>query len=256
MGISKDFPVSRLEQARILENELKAHATGSAGDEYAYVSIREAFLKDPILRELLPQFVKTCRQLSTFWPFIKDAAPTYAERRALISSAFTPLIDHLEGANKSPADESTTDQLTSFDEGGVHAVWQKALERRTSDPEGAITIARTLLETVAKRILEDTSTPYNDNDDLPKLYGKAANVLKLAPNQHSLEPIKAILGGAMNVVNGIGTLRNRLSDAHGRGGKHPVKPTPRHARLAVNMAGTLASFLVETHLERDSKPTT
>jgi hypothetical protein len=54
-----------------------------------------------------------------------------------------------------------------------------------------------------------------------------------------------LLGGAMNLVNGIGTLRNRLSDSHGPGGK-PVRPSPRHASLAVNLAGGVATFLVET----------
>ncbi|WP_267901767.1 abortive infection family protein [Sinorhizobium meliloti] len=47
----------------------------------------------------------------------------------------------------------------------------------------------------------------------------------------------------------LGTLRNRLSDSHGRGGM-PVRPSPRHASLAVNTAGAAATFLVETHLER------
>ena len=38
---------------------------------------------------------------------------------------------------------------------------------------------------------------------------------------------------------------NRLGDAHGQG-KRPVKPLPRHAELAVNMAGSMASFLLVT----------
>ncbi|WP_246777474.1 abortive infection family protein [Rhizobium sp. BG4] len=74
----------------------------------------------------------------------------------------------------------------------------------------------------------------------------AAKELNLAPDQHTEEPIKQILGGAMTLVNGIGTLRNRLSDAHGRGGSLPVRPSPRHASLAVNTAGAVATFLVET----------
>jgi hypothetical protein len=123
------------------------------------------------------------------------------------------------------------------------------LDRRLSDPEGAITVARTLLETVCKRILDELSITYTDKEDLPKLYAMAAKVLNLAPDQHSEEPIKAILGGAMNLVNGIGTLRNRLSDSHGRGGK-PVRPSPRHASLAVNLAGGVATFLVETYWEK------
>jgi hypothetical protein len=123
------------------------------------------------------------------------------------------------------------------------------LQRRHTDAEGAITVARTLLETVCKRILDDLHIPYTDKEDLPKLYSMTANALNLAPTQHSEEAIKAILGGAMAVVNGIGTLRNKLSDSHGRGGR-PVKPAARHASLAVNMAGALATFLVETHTER------
>ena len=55
--------------------------------------------------------------------------------------------------------------------------------------------------------------------------------------------------GAVTLVNGIGTLRNRLSNSHGRGGK-PVRPSPRHASLAVNLAGGVATFLVETFLAR------
>ena len=129
-------------------------------------------------------------------------------------------------------------------------MWSKALSRRTSDPEGAITLARTLLEAVIKHILDDLSLEYTDRDDLLKLYRKAAKALNLAPSQHSEEPIKAILGGAMNLVNGIGTLRNRLSDSHGRGGRLPVRPSPRHASLAVNAAGAVAAFLVETHREK------
>ena len=93
-------------------------------------------------------------------------------------------------------------------------------------------------------------SPYTDKEDLPKLYGMVAQELNLAPSQHTEEPIKAILGGAMNLVNGLGTLRNRLSDSHGRGGKAPVKPAARHAALAVNSAGALAAFIVETHTER------
>ena len=54
----------------------------------------------------------------------------------------------------------------------------------------------------------------------------------------------------MNLVNGIGTLRNRFSDAHAPGGKMLVRPAERHAKLAVNTAGAVATFLVETYLER------
>ena len=169
---------------------------------------------------------------------------------AVHSNAFAPLYDYLEGRNRAPGDYIVSTSLESFDAEGVHAVWSKALDRRNADPEGAITIARTLLETVCKRILDQIpGSSYTDKEDLPKLYGMVARALSLAPDQHSEESIKAILGGAMTLVNGIGTLRNRLSNSHGRGGK-PVRPSPRHASLAVNLAGGVATFLVETFLAR------
>jgi hypothetical protein len=206
-------------------------------------------VEDATLKPLLPDFVRTCRTLDVFWPYIKSKANTWAERRQIISTAFNPLIDHLEGRHKAPADSIVSDALDSFDTDGVHSLWTKALGRRASDPDGAITIARTLLETVCKRILDDRNIGYTDKDDLPKLYGSAAKALNLAPDQHSEDAIRSILGGAMSVANGIGTLRNKLSDAHGRG-KAGGRPTTRHAHLAVNMAGALATFLVETHSER------
>ena len=181
---------------------------------------------------------------------IKKKASTYAERRQIIGEAFTPLLDYLEGLDRAPSDLTTSDTLEVFDAEHVHATWSKALSRRTDDPEGAITLARTLLEAVTKRILDEHSLGYSDNDDLPKLYATAASALNLAPNQHSEEPIKRILGGVMTLVNGIGTLRNRLSDSHGRGGALRVRPSQRHANLAVNAAGAVATFLVETHRER------
>jgi hypothetical protein len=250
MSIEDEIPTSLVERAKMLENLLVARATGDmTASNPIYGLLRSEFMADQILRPLLPDFVRTCRTLNVFWPFIKERAGSYAERRQIIGTAFNPLVDHLEQKNRAPVDAVASDMLESFDSDGVHAVWTKALNRRSSDPEGAITVARTLLETVCKRILDEVRATYTDKEDLPKLYSMTAAALNLAPSQHSEDAIKAILGSAMAVVNGIGTLRNKLSDSHGRGGQ-PVRPLPRHASLAVNMAGALATFLVETHTER------
>ncbi len=245
-----ELPDSTIERVKMMEGILVDAATGGSLVDDIYVHLRREFMNDNEIKSLLPGFVRTYRSLEAFWQFIKNEAATYAERRQIISAAFTPLVDRLEGQNLSPADSATSDALQLFDHEHVHAVWSKALSRRTSDPEGAITLARTLLEAVTKHILDDLSLEYTDRDDLPKLYTKAAKALNLAPSQHSEEPIKAILGGVMNLVNGIGTLRNRLSDSHGRGGRLSIRPSPRHASLAVNAAGAVAEFLVETHREK------
>lgn len=251
--IDYEIPDSLVERASMLEGLLVSRATGGDADNRIYEYLRREFMADGALKNLLPKFVRTCRNLDAFWPFIKREASRYAERRQIIGDAFTPLMDHLEGLNGAPGDQDVSATLETFDGDGVHAVWTKALDRRTTDPEGAITAARTLLETVTKRILDEMGETYSDKDDLPKLYARAAKTLNLAPNQHTEEPIKAILGGATSLVNGLGTLRNRMSDSHGRGGRIPVRPSPRHATLAVNTAGAIATFLVETYLERQKQ---
>jgi hypothetical protein len=245
-----DLPDSPLERAQMLEALMIARATGElTANNNVYSILRREFMDHQRLRALLPDFVRINRTLDMFWPYIKKSAGTYAERRQIIGAGFTPLIDFLMMKDQAPPDALVSDKLRTFDSAGVHEVWEKALARRVNDPEGAITIARTLVETVCKRILDELSIAYSDRDDLPKLYSAVAKSLNLAPDQHSAEAVRAILGGAITVVNGLGTLRNKLSDSHGRGGA-PVKPTSRHAHLAVNMAGALATFLVETHQHR------
>jgi hypothetical protein len=119
----------------------------------------------------------------------------------------------------------------------------------------AITLARTLLETVCKHILDTHNVTYENDTDLPGLYKLVAKTLNLAPSQHSETIFKQILGGCTAVVEGLGALRNRLSDAHGQG-KKIVRPAPRHAELAVNLAGTVAMFLVTTALLSGKSGTT
>ena len=148
-----------------------------------------------------------------------------------------------------PADALISDALGTFDESGVRHVWQKALDRRTSDPEGAITAAKSLLETVCKHILDEVGQSYGANDDLPKLYSAAAKCLNLAPSQHTEKEFKSILGNCQSVVGNLASLRNQLGDSHGQG-KRYVKPKSRHAELAVNLSGSMAMFLVSTWLVR------
>ena len=147
--------------------------------------------------------------------------------------------------NHIPVDYSASQVLISIDSVHVQEAWTKAVERRSNDPEGAITAARTLIETVCKFILDETGEPYDINDDLPDLYKKVAQQLNLSPSQHEEQIFKQILGGVNSVVTGLGSLRNKLGDAHGKG-KVGIKPSPRHAQLAVNLAGSVATFLIET----------
>lgn len=246
-----DFPTTQLEQAKMLENILVDGCEGPAGDTGTYQQLRAELMQDPALRPLLPEFVRTCRDLRHFWGYIKGYAPKWEPRRVHVRDSMTPVFNHLEGAHKAPVDTVASDVLQKFDADGVHTVWEKALGRRHTDPDGAITTARTLLETVCKRILDEAGEVYSDKDDLPALYRAIALKLQIAPSQHTEEAFKRILGGATSVVEGLGSLRNKIGDAHGQGGK-PVRPSARHAQLAVNLAGAMATFLVDTWIARNT----
>jgi hypothetical protein len=237
-------PDPLVEKVETLQNMLVATATGGSSDS-GYEELRREVLTHALTKGGLPKFVHTCRDLSQFWQFIKHKYGTYAERRQYIWAEFRPLLDALESRPNSPVQPSDEQVLSKLSGEAVQTVWHRALERRISDPEGAITSARGLLETVCKHILDDASVTYDDNADLPKLYRLTSEALNIAPSQHTEQVFKQILGGCTSVVEGLGALRNRLGDAHG-GGKQRVKPAPRHAQLAVNLAGAMTSFLVAT----------
>ena len=234
-----------LEQVHILEDGLVRYATGGGFDAASYEDLRKLVTSDPRSKNAAPEFLKTNRSLPQFWNFIKGRFAHYSERREFIWGEFGPLHDLLEIKGHVPADKHVSDVLSKFDVENVHAVWQKALERRNDDPEGAITSARTLLEAVFKHILDEAGVAYEDAADLPKLYKTAAAHLNLAPSQHTETIFKQVLGGCTAVVEGLGALRNRLSDSHGKGPKG-ARPDTRHAELAVNLAGSMATFLIET----------
>ncbi len=114
----------------------------------------------------------------------------------------------------------------------------------TGDFDGAITNARTLTEAVLlaiEREITKAVLPYDG--DLPRLYKRVQGLLNLGPEQKGLaESLKSVLGGLAAIVQGLATLRNRMSDAHPR----QYLPRRHHAQLAVNSAKTLCQFLFDT----------
>ena len=166
-------------------------ATGGDKDEEAsdlYDSQRRALLQEQAIQSDLPRFVKTCRSLLQFWDHVKREDGTYQGRRDYLWGAFRPLIDRLEGMPTSPADAPVSASLQKLDAEHVRGAWDKALSRRHEDPEGAITSARTLLETVCKHILDAEGVVYKKNADLSDLCKATGNELNLAPEQHQ-EPV-------------------------------------------------------------------
>jgi len=249
--IEEDIPDDPLEKLLILQNAVISHATDGSIDSKLYSKLRREILGEPGMASIAPQFLRNCRDPGSLWEHFKKVASgpgSYAARRTYIYEVFQPALDFAENTPKQAGDSDVSLALSGYDGKGVREAWEKALDRRSNDPEGAITSARTLLEEVCKHVLEDHGIEAGHKWDLPKLYSETAQLLNLAPSQHTEEVFKKILGGCHTVVENLGSLRNKVGDVHAHGPRK-VKPAPRHAALAVNLAGAMAMFLIETSLE-------
>ncbi len=120
-----------------------------------------------------------------------------------------------------------------------------------NSPHISIGLAKELIETCCKSIFDERNEQYDKNWDLPKLMKETTKLLKLTPDDIPNEAkasssIKQILGSLSSVVQGIGEVRNEYGSGHGKDGKFKGLQ-PRHAKLAVGAASTLAIYLLETH---------
>jgi hypothetical protein len=115
-----------------------------------------------------------------------------------------------------------------------------------ADYDGALTNAKSLLETVLKHILDTRDVGYEDSEDALKLYRKAATVLKMNPADYEDDCFKKVLSGFFSIVQGVSEARNALSDAHGRSSRRKYRLERRHAKLVVDSAKTIADFMLRS----------
>lgn len=123
-----------------------------------------------------------------------------------------------------------------------------------TDPELAIGTAKELIETACKTVLEGIGICVDKKWDVPQLLRETTKQLQLAPDAVAstviaADSIKRVLGSLGNLAVGVAELRNSYGTGHGKatgtGGLGP-----RHARLVVGAASTLAVFLFETYNDR------
>lgn len=234
-----------LEDVESLKNILAAKATGERTNETAYHRLRQRLTTNQLVQDKLPRFVRTCRTLGEFWPFIKEQSATYAGRRRFLAEQFDAVLTFLQQRAAIPDTAPLDCTLDMIDVSHVTAAWQAARERSASDPGGAIAAARTLVVKICQHILDEEGVRYADTDDLLTLYRLTADSLKLSPSQHAEPVFREILGGCQAVVEGLEALTHPCADAHGTG-PAGLRPAARHAELAVNLAGTMATFLLAT----------
>ncbi len=150
------------------------------------------------------------------------------------------LRDRLRGV---PVPASFGKAMANIDTTYVTKAWEKLTQRLAGDPEGAITSARTLLESVCIYVLDGPGKRPDHKGDLPASYKATAEALGLDPRKEDDAAIRQILGSCAGLAQGVATLRNQFGDAHGRLGEDAQR---RIAHLAANVSGTLCTFLIES----------
>jgi len=180
-------------------------------------------------------------------------------RKKIIAAAKKDGLTYVRGGRFVGRDLATPSASLSdaLAERGIDAAedeFRRAYENVARDPAAAITAACAILETVCKTYLESKEINLPSKQALGPLWTETARVLGLHPEKMVDDDLRKILQGLFSMVDGIAALRTHVGSAHGRSGAKPSKTyrvTPRHARLAVHAAHTLALFVLETWQARE-----
>lgn len=134
----------------------------------------------------------------------------------------------------------------------IDAEFNRALANVNSEPREAVSAACNILESIFKTYIADEKLGMPQKQDLQNVWKVVRSDLGFDPGSLEDDDLKKILSGVLSVVDGIGAFRTHASSAHGQGRKiYNLKP--RHARLAIHSAHTIALFVLETWDERKGR---
>jgi hypothetical protein len=156
-----------------------------------------------------------------------------------------------------PTIEELAETASGFDSKILRQQIDRIRNAIDGDPDLAIGTAKELVETTCKTIIADYGLTADSGWDITRLVKEARGVLKLVPEDipdsaKGAETIKRMLSSLGQISQGIAELRNLYGTGHGKDGQFKGLG-PRHARLVVGCATTLATFLFETHESRKEK---
>jgi hypothetical protein len=169
--------------------------------------------------------------------------PTYTARPLLTGTAGAGRL--LEEAREKLSSQYVAQQVSRM---------QSSVE---TDPELAIGTAKEFVETVCKTILAERHVQLDGDVDFPALVRRTTKELSLAPEDvperaKAVDSIRVLLHNLANISNQLSELRNPYGTGHGKEARMSGL-RPRHARLAVGAATTLAVFLLDTHQENANR---
>jgi hypothetical protein len=145
--------------------------------------------------------------------------------------------------------KSLSELIKGRDIPSIEAEFNRALDNVNSEPREAVSAACNILESIFKVYIADENLPQPQKQDLQNVWKVVRADLGFDTKLVQDDDLKRVLSGILSIVDGIGAFRTHASSAHGEGRK-TYKLKPRHARLAIHSAHTLALFVLETWDEK------
>ena len=131
------------------------------------------------------------------------------------------------------------------DTSSIDQEFNRALANVESSPREAVSAASNILESICKVYIAEEGLEMPAKQDLKPVWTVVRKHLGFDPGVVEDQDLQQVLSGMISVVEGIGALRTHASSAHGAG-KKSYRLEPRHARLAVHGAHTVALFILES----------
>lgn len=221
------------------------------GDDQTFLN----FLCETIHPVVRPNVIEAERLSQLYNSFLEHDGFQLIERARL--SGRPIFSGHYIGSVRAPAVSVAKETLSGSDLTYVAQQITRMEAAVYADPSLAIGTAKELIETCCKTILTERGAAYSDTLSVPQLVKLTCKELKLTPDDIKDEvkagaTIKRILSNMATITQGLAELRNEYGTGHGKNARTKGL-SPRHAKLAVGAASTLAVFLVETHRERDKE---
>lgn len=154
------------------------------------------------------------------------------------------LNGYIRRAGVSLPTRTLVDYLRAGDLASVEAEFNRAVSQIDRDPHAAITAASSIIEAACKCYIETFKLEMPASQTIVPLWRAVQAQLGLNIERTLEDDEKRVLQGLASIVDGIGALRTHIGSAHGRGLRPPRIDVPE-ARLAVNAAHTLVTFIIE-----------
>lgn len=174
----------------------------------------------------------------------------YEEKYARIYQKCKSIMDRLEGGSSVIA--KTADSLKDkFSSEYMSQQIELMVSMQSTNPTNAIGMAKELIESCCKTILDDLGIAWSKTDDVPQLTSKTMDALNLLPSSvqatdQGADAVKAVLGNLRAIPSKLAEIRNPFGSGHGKSASFQGLEE-RHAKLAVGSSITFVDFIWSTY---------